>query len=56
MFLGASLAVALLCGYATSAESLKSGPQVGDAVTPFNPLNVHNVERPAANGKKVCLV
>jgi len=54
--LGASLCVALLCGYATGAENLKSGPQVGDAVTPFHPINVLNVDRPALNGKKNCLV
>lgn len=56
MFLGASLAVVLLCGYATGAEGLKSGPQVGDGVTPFHPINVLNAERPVMNGKKNCLV
>jgi hypothetical protein len=56
MFLGASLAVVLLCGYATGADNLKSGPQVGDGVTPFHPINVLNAERPALNGKKNCLV
>ena len=56
MFLGASLAVALLCGYATGAENLKSGPQIGDRVTPFFPINVLNADRPAMNGKKNCLV
>jgi hypothetical protein len=34
---GASLAVALLLG---AAEALKSGPQVGDDVTSFEPYNV----------------
>jgi hypothetical protein len=56
IFLGASLGVALLCGYAAGGESLKSGPQVGDAVTPFHPINILNVDRPQLNGKKNCLV
>ncbi len=56
MFLGAALAVAVLCGAATGGEGLKSGPQVGDRVTPFFPTNVFNAERPAMNGKKNCLV
>jgi L-lactate utilization protein LutC len=39
-----------------SAEAVKSGPQVGDAVPgPFHPLNVFNAEMPENNGKKACL-
>jgi len=37
---GASLALALLVGAAVAAEALKSGPQVGDDVTSFEPYNV----------------
>lgn len=54
--LGASLAVALLCGFAAAADDLKSGPQVGQSVSAFDVLNVCNAERPAQNGKKSCLV
>jgi hypothetical protein len=54
--IGASLAVALLCGYAIAADAPKSGPQVGQRVSPFDVLNVCNAERAAANGTKSCLV
>jgi hypothetical protein len=37
---GASLALALLAGGLLAAEALKSGPQVGDSVNSFEPLNV----------------
>ena len=37
---GASLALALLLGGAWAADALKSGPQPGDDMTPFDPLNV----------------
>jgi hypothetical protein len=37
---GASLALALLAGGLLAAEALKSGPQVGESVTSFEPLNV----------------
>jgi hypothetical protein len=52
---GASLAVALLCGVAIAGD-LKSGPQVGQTPAAFDVLNVLNCERPAANGTKSCLV
>lgn len=53
---GASVAVALLCGVAIAAE-LKSGPQVGERLPgPFNVLNACNAENPRANGTKTCLV
>jgi hypothetical protein len=50
---GASLALVLLIGGAMTAETLKSGPQVGERVaTPFNPLHANgpNVDQ------RVCLV
>jgi hypothetical protein len=50
--LGASLAAALLIGGVVAAEELKSGPQVGKRVTPFNPLHVNG----PTPGKKLCLV
>lgn len=50
--LGASLAAALLIGGAVAAEGLKSGPQVGKRVTPFNPLHVTG----SGKGGKACLV
>jgi hypothetical protein len=37
--MGASLAVALLVGCAMAADALKSGPQVGDSMFPFDPYN-----------------
>jgi hypothetical protein len=50
---GASLAVALLAGSLLAAESLKSGPQVGDSIPgPFHPLNVTG----RAAGKKFCQI
>lgn len=49
---GASLAVALLVSGAFAAETLKSGPQEGKGVFPFNPLHVTG---PSA-GQKQCLV
>ena len=50
--LGASLAAALLIGGVLAEDSLKSGPQVGKGVTPFNPLHVTG----STKGKKLCLV
>jgi len=38
--MGASLALVLLIGGAWAANALKSGPQPGDDLTPFDPLNV----------------
>ena len=52
MMLGASLATALLIGGAIAEESLKSGPQVGRTVHPFNPLHVTG----SGKGGKACLV
>jgi hypothetical protein len=37
---GATLAVALLLGSAVAADALKSGPQPGDPMGVFDPLNV----------------
>ena len=49
----ASLALALLAGSVWAGDTLKSGPQVGDAVpSPFNPLSVTG----KFAGKKQCLV
>jgi hypothetical protein len=50
--LGASLAAVLLIGGALAEEKLKSGPQVGKRVTPFNPLHVTG----STPGQKFCLV
>jgi hypothetical protein len=49
---GACLAAALLVGSVLAEDALKSGPQVGKGVRPFNPLHVNG---PTA-GKKLCLV
>jgi hypothetical protein len=38
--MGTSLAVALLVGCAIAADALKSGPQPGEGLVPFEPLNV----------------
>jgi hypothetical protein len=51
--LGASLAaVALLVGAVVAAEGLKSGPQKGEGLAPFNPLHCSG----ANTGEKLCLV
>jgi hypothetical protein len=50
--LGASLAATLLIGGVLAADSLKSGPQVGKRVSPFNPLHVTG----SGKGGKACLV
>jgi hypothetical protein len=49
---GASLAMTLLIGCVLADEALKSGPQVGDSLSPFNPLNVTGDNA----GEKVCQV
>ena len=49
---GASLALVLLLGSTFAADPLKSGPQVGDSVDAFSPLNVTG---PFA-GNNQCLV
>jgi len=46
------MATALLASCALSADALKSGPQPGDHLTPFEPQNVTG---PFA-GRKQCLV
>ena len=50
--LGASLAAVLLIGGALAEERLKSGPQVGRRVVPFNPLHING----SGKGGKACLV
>ncbi len=50
--LGASLAAVLLFGGTVAADELKSGPQVGKRVTPFNPLHITG----SGKGGKACLV
>jgi hypothetical protein len=50
--LGASLAAVLLIGGVIAEEGLKSGPQVGKRVTPFNPLHITG----SGKGGKACLV
>jgi hypothetical protein len=49
---GACLTAALLVGGVLAEEALKSGPQVGKGVRPFNPLHVTG----AGAGGKSCLV
>jgi hypothetical protein len=46
VILGAGLAALLLAGCALAGDGPKSGPQVGDGLVPFNPLNLNG---PAAN-------
>jgi hypothetical protein len=48
LMLGAPLAAALLVGSVLAAEGVRSGPPVGKALAPFNPLNVTG---PDANTK-----
>ena len=50
--LGASLAAVLLIGGALAEEKLKSGPQVGKRVVPFNPLHING----SGKGGRACLV
>jgi hypothetical protein len=50
--LGAPLAAALLVGSVLAADGLKSGPQVGKFLAPFNPLNVTGPDA----GTKTCQV
>lgn len=50
--LGASLAATLLIGGVLAEERLKSGPQVGRRVVPFNPLHCNG----SGKGGKACLV
>jgi len=52
VMLGAGLAALLLAGSAFAGDGPKSGPQVGDQLVPFNPLNING---PAAN-QKACPV
>ena len=49
---GASLAIALLVGGLMAADALKSGPQVGDKVVPFEPEHVTGKNA----GTKLCPV
>ena len=50
--IGTSLAIMLLAGGLIAADTLKSGPQVGQGCQPFNP---ENITGPFA-GTKTCLV
>jgi hypothetical protein len=51
--LGASIAFALLvCGAFAEDKQVKSGLQVGESPTPFNPLHCNGKQA----GQKVCLV
>ena len=52
VILRASLTALLLAGCALAGDGPKSGPQVGDELVPFNPLNLNG---PAAN-EKACPV
>jgi hypothetical protein len=53
--MGATLASLLLCGVVLAGE-VKSGPQKGQPVAAFHPLNVFNADDESANGTKRCLV
>jgi hypothetical protein len=50
--LGVSLAMALLIGGVLAGEDLRSGPQPGKGVYPFNPLHVNGPNE----GSRLCLV
>jgi hypothetical protein len=50
--IGATVAIALVSASVSTAEDLKSGPQVGEGVGIFEPLNVTG----KYEGKKQCLV
>ena len=52
--MGAALAIALAAAgaFADESKSLKSGLQVGESPTPFNPLHCNGKQA----GKKNCLV
>jgi hypothetical protein len=52
IFHGAALAAVLLLGGGASAADLKSGPQVGQSLTPFHPLHCSGKQA----GQKACLV
>jgi Fe-S oxidoreductase len=47
---------AFACLGVVMAGDLKSGPQVGQGITPFHPHNVFNAELPEKNGKDNCIV
>ena len=49
---GSTLAVMLLAGSVLAADALKSGPQVGKSLAPFNPENITG----KFAGTKQCLV
>ena len=46
----ATVAIALLAGCGPAADDVKSGPQVGDGVTPFDPLSITDAGPPPAVG------
>jgi hypothetical protein len=50
--IGTSLTIMLLAGSLLAADALKSGPQVGQGCSPFNPENITG----AFAGTKQCLV
>jgi hypothetical protein len=50
--IGTSLAITLLVSGVMAGGAIKSGPQVGDKLAPFNPLHVNG----ETAGQKVCLV
>jgi hypothetical protein len=49
---GTSLTIMLLAGSLLAADALKSGPQVGQGLVPFNPENITG----KFAGTKTCLV
>jgi hypothetical protein len=50
--LGATLAAAVLAGAALAADGLKSGPQEGDRLPLFGPLNLNG----ESAGQNACLI
>ncbi len=55
-FIFGSLAVMMVCATVVLGGDLKSGPQPGTGVTPFDPLNIFNADSPSRNGKESCFI
>ncbi|HQR05311.1 MAG TPA: hypothetical protein PLN21_00745 [Gemmatales bacterium] len=55
-FICGTLAGMIVCATVVLAGDLKSGPQPGTGVTPFDPLNIYNADSPSRNGKESCFI
>jgi hypothetical protein len=53
IILGAGLAALLLAASAVAGDGPKSGPQVGEGLVPFNPLNLNGPAFADAGNKPV---